>query len=143
MPTFKVGIKDNRIIFYITVSAPSSDSQSGETYQALLDTGAQGTMVTEKVIQEVGLESVGVADITPASGKQFTAGRYAARLDVPIISRHKRPDGTDEVERFLRGMEIEVVALPYDPQAYDILLGMDFISAFHLTIFGGEATLSI
>ena len=38
---------------------------------------------------------------------------------------------------------MDVAQLPYQPNNYDILLGMDFISAIHLTLNGQIYILSI
>ena len=42
-----------------------------------------------------------------------------------------------------RGMEMEVALLPYQPQEYDVLLGMDFLLSFHFTMCAGNYILSI
>ena len=37
---------------------------------------------------------------------------------------------------------MDVGLLPYDPANYDVLLGMDFISALHVTMYGNSYILS-
>ena len=37
---------------------------------------------------------------------------------------------------------MEVSLLPYQPHNYDVLLGMDLISEFHLTIYGSNFIIS-
>lgn len=32
--------------------------------------------------------------------------------------------------------------LPYEPKNYDVILGMDLLSGFHLTLYGGNFILS-
>ena len=39
-------------------------------------------------------------------------------------------------------MEMDVLQLPFQPPIFDVLLGMDFISAFHITLFNGRLILS-
>lgn len=39
-------------------------------------------------------------------------------------------------------MELKVVAMPRDLGEFDVLLGMDFLSAFHITMHGNTFILS-
>ena len=55
MATFIGQVSDRQIIFLACVSEAGSGGQHPHTYNALMDTGAQQTMISEKVIQEVGL----------------------------------------------------------------------------------------
>ena len=41
------------------------------------------------------------------------------------------------------GKEINVVELPYQPENYDVLLGMDFLAGFRMTLYKSHFTLSI
>ena len=38
---------------------------------------------------------------------------------------------------------MDVLELPYQPSDHDVLLGMDFISQFHLTLNQGQFIISI
>ena len=40
------------------------------------------------------------------------------------------------------GKQLSVAGLPYRPQGYDVILGMDFIGTFHITIYGNRIILS-
>lgn len=40
------------------------------------------------------------------------------------------------------GRDLFVSGLPYQPEEYDVILGMDFIGAFHITIYRNRIILS-
>ena len=102
-------------------------------YGALLDTGAQTTMISPRVVEEEGLEAIGLGSIVPVSGKPITTQKYRIPLSIPVGR------GT---EVFVSGMELEVLLLPFQPDNFDILLGMDLLAAFHFTMYGGNLILS-
>ena len=113
--------------------ASVGDGDPGQSYSALLDTGAQSTMVSPKVVKETGLQSIGYASIIPVSGKPIQTPKYRARLSIPI---------TQGSATLLSGSELEVAKLPFQPANFDILLGMDFLMNFHFTMYGGSFILS-
>lgn len=147
MPIFNTAIQDNRIIFVSSVSIPPSHSvpsPAASNYQTLFDTGAQVTGISPRVVQELGLASIGDASITPASGKSVPTLRYRIRLDIPVQSIRSLPGGQVIPFTDARGMALEVVELPFQPNDFDVLMGMDFIALWHITtIVGGKFTLSI
>ena len=100
-------------------------------------------MISKKVVDEIGLTSIGSAWITPATGKPIPTEKYRVRVDIPIESQVVKPEGGTVKTVDYRGMELEVVLLPYQPTEYEILLGMDFLSSFHFTMFLGSYILSI
>ncbi len=54
-------------------------------------------------------------------------------MDVPI------QDGT---ETNLRGLEVQALLMNHQPKGYDIIWGMDFLAAFHITMVSGRFILS-
>lgn len=104
-------------------------------HYTLLDTGAQGSMVSQKTVDEAGLQTVGYSPILPVTGQPFQTKRYRVYLDIPVGSAG---GGID-----LREKDMDVSLLPYAPANHDVLLGMDFISGLHLTVFGESYVLSI
>ena len=146
MPTFTTVIKANQIILVSTVSIPqtlSLPSPEGRPYRTLFDTGAQCSLISTKVASELQLVTIGDASITPIHGKAVSTCRYRVRLDIPVESMRLLPGGGTEPFTDLRGRELEVAELPYRPDDYDVLMGMDFIAPWHITIQGGRFILSI
>ena len=142
MPTFVGQIKDNQIILVTSIAVSGAKEADRRSYSALLDTGAQGTMISRKVVDGVGLSAIGHRPIVPVTGRPFYAQKYRVRLDIPISSRTRMPDGDIQVQPTLRGSDLEVALLPFEPENYDVLLGMDLLLGFHLTLYGGNFILS-
>lgn len=142
MATFVGQMKDNQILLITWITVPGAKAAKPMPYQALLDTGAQGTMISKKVVEGVGLHAVGHKQIIPVTGDPFDTEKYRIRLDIPISSKITMPDGKIGVQPTLRGMDMEVARLPYEPSNHDVLLGMDLLSGFHLTLYGGNFILS-
>ena len=142
MATFVGRINDRQIVLIVTVSISGIPGGNLHQYSGLLDTGAQATMISKKVIDEVGLTAIGHMSIIPVTGEPSLTGKYRIRLDIPIESQVKLPDGGIGQHNVMRGMDLEVGALTYEPTNHDVLLGMDFISAFHITMYGDSFILS-
>ena len=74
-----------------------------------------------------------------ASGESITSHQYRARVDIPIGYNQA---SESESKRFLMGKQLFVARLPYQPSDYDVLLGMDLIGSFHITIFRNRIIIS-
>ena len=107
-------------------------------YLALLDTGASITLVTPRVVGDLQLAPIRPTRLVGVSGEIDTY-QYWARVDIPI---GHRVTGRDDPERFLMGKPLSVARLPYQPKNYDVILGMDFIGIFHITLFRNRIILS-
>jgi len=137
MPSFTGNVENNEIILItrVGIAGKNGDGENRRPYKALLDTGAQTTLISQKVSDEVGLQAIGHELIIPVTGVPIRTKKYRIRLDIPI--------GVSGREIFFREKDIDVSLLPYNPSNYDVLLGMDFISELHLTICGNRFILSI
>ena len=89
MPSFRGDVLNGQIIFTATVSVGQRDElkrdevrpiRPGEVhgYDALLDTGSQKTMISQKVISESQLISVGVMEIGGISGEGPGDGKISS-----------------------------------------------------------------
>jgi len=55
---------------------PGDTSPPGEVYQAIWDTGATGTVITQKVVDECGLKPIGFTIVHTAGGKVENCPEY-------------------------------------------------------------------
>lgn len=137
MPSFEQLIENNEIIIFVDVSIASG--KPTRQYKALLDTGAQLTAIAPRVARDLNIVPIGPWKIMVASGQVVNTVRYQARMDIPIDINVASPS---KVESFLFGSELIVGLLPYQPTDYDVILGMDFISLFHITMFRNRIIIS-
>lgn len=96
-------------------------------YNALLDTGASRTCISAKVVEEVGLQSIGLTLMLTASG-ETTAKVYL--FDVGIFSdsmtdaKAKKKDAAFfQLGSGIKGLEFSAGA----KSNFDVLLGMDIL----------------
>jgi hypothetical protein len=137
VPSFEQQIVNNRIVIFVDVSRGTG--QPALQYHALLDTGAEVTAVSPKVVQNLNLLPIRATTLTVASGALVTTLEYRARVDIPITHNVA---GSPEPSQFLYGKDLFVVGLPFQPIDYDVILGMDLIGFFHITIFGNRIIIS-
>ena len=137
MPSFAQDITDGRII--VTVDVSREVGQPRTSYRALLDTGAQISAISTEVVRALDLSPVSLATLSVVSGSSFVTPRYLARLDIPIDVNWAASAGT---QRFLMGRQLSVAGIPYRPPDYDVIMGMDLIGTFHITMYGNRIILS-
>ncbi|MYE53650.1 MAG: retroviral-like aspartic protease [Chloroflexi bacterium] len=135
MPSFEQQITNNRIIIAVRVSRQGEDVPYR---RALVDTGATITAISPNVVSELGLSPIGLASTTVASGQQVDTYQYYSRVDIPIGHYIDQAPPTD----FLMGRQLTVVGLPYQPNDYDVILGMDIIGMFHITMYRNKIIIS-
>lgn len=124
----------------VNVSKPSLDSKDQKdvvTFRALLDTGAGISSVSQKVVDTLSLLPDGWTSVMGVHGSAETP-TYTISLHVPIS---ELVDGGKALT-FSRGRNLEVALLAFQPSEFDVLLGMDILTGFHLTIFGEHFILS-
>ena len=127
MPSFSGQVVNGKIILNVGVGPPQgppgSPSGVAHWFKALIDTGATISAISSQVVEVVGLESSEWEDITGVHGTQSTA------IQTPF---HK-------VAPMLRVAEL---AMDSAVTGYDVLLGMDFLRLFHLTLYNDTFILS-
>lgn len=132
MPTFHRRVENNTIIIGVEVAI--AEGQPGRRVGAKVDTGATVTSVTGRLVDTLGAVPVGTGSFTPANGIPQEADIYGLHVAVPV--------GTEPV--FLVGGHLTVVELPaeYQPADHDVLLGMDLLQRFHITMWSGNFIMS-
>ena len=133
MPTLKVEIVENQIIVGATIAVPP-DGPKSDPFPALVDTGAQVTMISRNVVETLGADPVGKSVVSTVSGDRVETLRYRLGIYITVGLGHS---GT-----FSSGMDLDVLLLPFDPPNFDVLLGMDLLTGFHATMHGGHFILS-
>ena len=90
MPTFNVEIVDDRIMVEATLSVPP-DGPKSDPFTALVDTGAQATMISEKVANALGAASVGKRNIVSLGGEGSSKPTHRMGPDLASTTRSKGP----------------------------------------------------
>lgn len=137
MPTFAQDVIDRQIIIGVEVSLVAG--QHAQLYSALLDTGAQRSAISPQVVSDLGLVPIAPFSIGVASGESIDTYLYHARVDIPIGYTSAV---SSSPQRFRMGQQLSLAGLPYRPRNYDVILGMDFIGGFHLTLYQNRIILS-
>ena len=97
-------------------------------------------MVTRKVVETLNASSIGVASFMPASGQAQETDHYRLRIDIQI---DYPVTGSPSFATHATGLLLEVLTMPFQPSNYDVLLGMDLITAgYHITMFRDTVTFS-
>ena len=90
-------------------------------------------MVSQRIVDNADLKAIGYAPIVGVDGNPFQAETYRTTISIPI--------GRGNVI-VSSGGELDVVRLPFQPENFDILLGMDFLMLLHFTMYDGLFILS-
>lgn len=141
MATFKGKIENNQIRLIVDVSVPQSQN-APMAFHALLDTGAQSTCISPQVVKDLALAAVGDAALFPASGEPIPVLVYRANIAISITSVFATGENHSTENFSTFGKELDVMLLPYQPHGFNVLLGMDLISLFHITLFADQFLLS-
>lgn len=139
MPTFEIRAADHQILLKVNVSIPPTDDGAevvSDTFDALVDTGAQRTFVSSNVVEQIGAIPIDIASFVPANGQSQETEVFRLLISIPY------PHDGQSSMTFMTGGELNVMRLPFRPHNFDVLLGMDFLSQFHISMFGGRIVLS-
>lgn len=128
MPSFIGRINGGRILLNVFVGPAGTPPTSGVV--ALVDTGATISGVTPGLVERRGLANTGEwMRLGGVHGSQDVAA-YEVALGLPISDHPGEP-------AFIRGhtsVKVAELALP-EPSGFEVLLGMDFLNPFHLTVY--------
>ena len=105
-------------------------------FEALVDTGAQRTFISSSVAEQLGATPIDIASFVPANGESQETEVFRLQISIPY------PQDGESSMTFMTGGEFSVMLLPFRPHNFDVLLGMDFLSRFHISMFGGRIVLS-
>ncbi len=134
----RCALDQHRLILPASVSKPRFDNNSfsaaltGRQCRALVDTGAQRTVIARSVIADLGLLRVGHMQFSGLHGPQ-THTRYLASLGIWA----KRIDGGKSTRDFEAGeLTLFSIEEPFeivdmtDNANFEVILGFDFLKLF-------------
>ena len=147
MPCFSGLVSSNQILFNCTVGAVGSSGNPADRkpYIALLDTGAQGTAFSQKVVDDLSLVAVGWIDMTGVSG---TVNVPLYEVDVGIAVQESAMDSSGNLvalsgfERAFPSTKASLADFGNNAK-FDVLVGMDIINACYVTVHNGTYTICI
>ena len=143
MPLYKGDVRANRAIIPVGVFAdkpatPSAVFPAGEnSYRALIDTGATGTVISQRIVENLSLEQAGNAYLWGPTGSR-AVHRYRAFITIPI---HEKQKGKSSVRVSKEPMSVAVIPSRKREGLYDVVLGMDILADCALWMQFGEFVL--
>lgn len=144
MPSFAGKIEQSRLLINVIVSIPNANGDedplpsSPMPFRALLDTGATISCVSQKVVDALKLIPDGWKPITGVHGTKNTPTLSVA-MHIPISEI-----GADGQVIHLRGSgKMGVTLLDFQPEDFDVIIGMDLLQECHMSMSNGMFFLSV
>lgn len=144
MPTVTIEIEGNEIRHVADVALPNPPDpwhpfgSSPTRFPALIDTGSTNTGVTKRVVDALGAEQIGVEEIWDANGEMRETPSYRIVVGIPIIT----PLDSGETHTYVSGENLIVDLISDQVDDVDIILGMDLLQRFHITVYGSQCIIS-
>ena len=133
MPTLSATVVNGTIITEVGVSLLVPDPvQPFRVYNALVATGASDSVVSPRVVSELKSLPIAQGQYLSDTGTPHLSAIHALSLSI-------FPENLPSGQKAHTNWEpYRLMELPYQPRNFDILLGMDILKAFHITIQGHE-----
>ena len=136
MPTFMGHVAGRRILLQVYVGPAGEVPLPTDPVTALVDTGATISGITPRLVKRLGLKSRGEwMKLGGVHGSEDVPS-YKVALILPISENQKETYGKGNIS-----LDVAEFALP-DSIGFDVLLGMDFLHPFHLTLYKDNFILS-
>lgn len=145
MPSLIVEIEDNNIVIPALVETP----YTGEvpvgmpvSTTALVDTGAQRTMVSRAIVDTLNAPILGYGTVLGVTGPAQTS-IHELRIVIPTEFEQVGLDGSVSDELYFYWGVVNVMVLSHEVgEGIDVLLGMDMLVDFHMTMHKGRVIIS-
>jgi len=162
MPSFNQIISpDRQFIIAVKVFRPTQREfdynesiQSADDYHALVDTGANGCGISERIVTDLNLQSHSQIEMMTAGTPHMTFA-YLVGVAVAVTETEMRPEKQQDGNTVLKPFPISETAIGF-PQiqvtsfpdvgaerGFDMILGMDILERFHITMYHGNIVISI
>ena len=137
MATFQGIVQDGRILLKVGIGkaiSGLSQHRSLLPFDALVDTGATATGISPKVVERLDLEPHTWGEVQGISGST-EVDVCRVNIQLPISERVVEEDQVSVLTTTRGNEAMDVSILDLGPHGPDVLLGMDFLREFHLTIY--------
>ena len=143
MPTFLGRIVNRQLILFAHVSdIGEGPNQEIPAFRALIDTGAQSSAISKNVVDQLNLQPSGWTTIVGVHGPEDVQV-YTVRIGIPITEDVVDSSGASTPHTITRSKSrIEASLMGFQDPNFDVLLGMDVLSGFHLNIYADQFILS-
>lgn len=144
MPAVVIDVAHNEIRHVADAALPESSDPlhpfglTPTRFSALVDTGSTHTGVTQKVVDALSAEQIGVVDVSYAGTGTVRTPTYKMLVGIPIMETEDH----GAIRTYVRGESLTVELIPEQEDDIDIILGMDLLQSFHITMFGGQCIIS-
>ena len=162
MPSFSQQINNSgQFIIEVNVFPPIGNPDKVDKapensigYRALVDTGANCCSISEKIVSDLKLQPHSQQEMMTA-GQPHTSFVYLAGITVSVTEGEIRPEKQKDgnvimkpfpIRQTQRGLRsVAVTAFPDVgiDRGFDLILGMDILIDFHITIYSGNIIISI
>ena len=128
--------------------------KSAVTYRALVDTGANCCSISKKIVTDLNLHPYSHRTITTAGGTH-NAPVYLVGLSVAVQQTVMHPEKQSDESVIMKPLVIGEISKGYPrikvttfpdveiDRGFDIILGMDILMHFHITMHSGNIIISI
>lgn len=142
MPTYCGSIKKRQLLLDVIVSNPKTNKT--RPYRALLDTGATISSISPKVLKELELSSDGWMPVEGVHGeKELPTCSVGLHVPITELSQGQQQPGQQELTTTSRGYSrMKVTIMGKKANTFDVLVGMDLLEDFHLTVYKNQFILS-
>ena len=143
MPTLVIPVENNEISLYAELALPSEDTES-QSFHAIADTGAQITGITQRVVDQLQAEPFTTGTSIGIEGTPQIVPIYRLLVGVAITTPEFDAAGNLLSEHtYISGGHLDVMLLGnWSHEQADVLLGMDLLQRFHITMYAGSVILS-
>ena len=112
-------------------------------FDALVDTGATKSMISQDVVQRLKLPIKGVDNFMPATGVLTMTILHNVALAIPTETVPLDSDVDDaHVTRFTIREDLLVLKMPKPIEGFDVIIGMDVLMDFRIQMHNGVFTIS-
>lgn len=143
MPTIILPVENDeiRITAILGVMGDGSDMHA---YEGIVDTGAQMTGITRTAAERLGVHAVGQEYVVGIEGKPTLVPVFRIMIGIGVPATEVGGQGEFVSEGIhVSGGPLKVMLLEdWNDDSADVLLGMDMLASFHITMFGGRCILS-